>query len=134
MNLSQYIHFLGYIPKKDQLQILRGAIALLQPTLFEGGPGGGAVYDAVSLGVPSIVSDIPVNKEILGGNVFFFHTGSSDAMKEKMLELLEEEIEKPPKEILIEQGIQRAEMLGKSLCEAFDFVISLASDSSNLKY
>ena len=134
MNLSKNIHFLGYIPKKDQLQILRGAIALLQPTLFEGGPGGGAVYDAVALGVPSIVSDIPVNKEILEGNVFFFHSGSSDAMKEIMLELLEVDIQKPSREVLFEQGYQRAERLGNALCEAVEFVLSLTSNSSYLKY
>lgn len=122
-NLSKNIHFLGYIPKKDQLQILRGAIALLQPTLFEGGPGGGAVYDAVALGVPSIVSDIPVNKEILGENVFFFQSGSSDDIKEKMLKTLEVDIQRPSKEVLIEQGHQRAEKLGNALCKAIEFVI-----------
>jgi glycosyltransferase involved in cell wall biosynthesis len=129
MNLSHNIHFLGYIPKKDQLQILRGAIALLQPTLFEGGPGGGAVYDSVALGVPSIVSDIPVNKEIEEENVFFFRAGSSDDMKDKMLEILKEDWKRPSSEVLIERGHQRAENLGNALCEAMDYVVSLPLES-----
>jgi glycosyltransferase involved in cell wall biosynthesis len=129
MNLSAYIHVLGYIPKKDQLQILRGAIALLQPTLFEGGPGGGAVYDSVALGVPSIVSDIPVNKEIDEDNVFFFRAGSSDDLKDKMLELSKRGGIRPSKEALIERGRQRAENLGNALCEAMDYVVSLPLES-----
>lgn len=125
MDLSNNIHLLGYIPKKDQLQILQGAIALLQPTLFEGGPGGGAVYDSVALGVPSIVSDIPVNKEIREENVLFFRAGSSDDMKEKMLKVLKEDGKRPSSEALIERGNQRAERLGNALCEAMDYVVSL---------
>lgn len=130
MDLHRNIHFLGYIPKKDQLQILRGAIALLQPTLFEGGPGGGAVYDSVALGVPSIVSDIPVNKEIDEENVCFFRAGSSDDMKDKMLEALKKDEKRPSTEALIERGHHRAERLGNILIEAMDYVVSLAKKAS----
>lgn len=125
MNLSRNIHFLGYIPKNDQLQILRGAIALLQPTLFEGGPGGGAVYDSVALGVPSIVSDIPVNKEIEEENMFFFRAGSPEDLKDKMIERLKDGGKIPTSNDLIERGNQRAEILGNALCEAMDYVVSL---------
>jgi len=124
MNLSDSIRFLGYIPKHDQLQIMRGTIALLQPTLCEGGPGGGAVYDAVALGIPSISSDIPVNKEIEGENVFFFRAGSSDDMTEKMQELLNRSFGRLTKETLIEKGYQRANRLGNALLEAIEFVVS----------
>ena len=37
------------INKKDQLSLIRSAKALIQPTLFEGGPGGGSCRDAISL-------------------------------------------------------------------------------------
>ena len=50
MGLSQNVLMLGHVPKLDQIALLRGAVALIQPTLFEGGPGGGAVYDAVAVG------------------------------------------------------------------------------------
>lgn len=67
------IHFLGYIPKDDQLAVMKNSVGLIQPTLFEGGPGGGSVYNALCLGLPCLVSDIPVNKEISGyDNVYFF--------------------------------------------------------------
>ena len=62
--MSQDCFFLGLIPKLDQIGIMKSATAVLQPTLFEGGPGGGSVYDAISIGCPVIVSDIPINREI----------------------------------------------------------------------
>lgn len=64
MKCRDNIHFLGHIPKSDQIQIMKGAIALIQMTLFEGNPGGNSVLDANSIGIPCILSDIPVNKEI----------------------------------------------------------------------
>jgi glycosyltransferase involved in cell wall biosynthesis len=84
LNLKGRVFILGYIPKKQQLQILKKAIAVIQPTLFEGGPGGGAVYESVAYGIPSIVSDIPVNLELIDESVTFFNAGSSDDLMDKM--------------------------------------------------
>lgn len=61
-----------YIAKLDQIALLKKSIAVIQPTLFEGGPGGGASYDAISLGKPLIVSDIKVNQEIEQSERVFF--------------------------------------------------------------
>ena len=85
LNLETKILILGYIPKLDQLQILKNCIGIIQPTLFEGGPGGGAVYESVAYGLPSIVSDIPVNKELDDETVTFFKTGSQEDLAEKMI-------------------------------------------------
>lgn len=85
LNLENKILVLGYIPKLDQLQILKNCIGIIQPTLFEGGPGGGAVYESVAYGLPSIVSDIPVNKELDDETVTFFKTGSPEDLAEKMI-------------------------------------------------
>lgn len=86
--LKEYIHLLGVIPKEDQMAIMRKSLAVIQPTLFEGGPGGGAVYDAVSLNKPCIVSDIPVNREIDIGVVKFFRAGSVEDLAAKMIDML----------------------------------------------
>lgn len=84
LKLNNRISILGYIPKKHQLQILKNTIAVIQPTLFEGGPGGGAVYESVAYGIPSIVSDIPVNLELDDESIVFFNAGSSVDLMEKM--------------------------------------------------
>jgi glycosyltransferase involved in cell wall biosynthesis len=70
--IESRVHILGMVSKSEQVALLKGAIALLQPTLLEGGPGGGAVFDGVSLGVPCLVSDIEVNRELTEPSVTFF--------------------------------------------------------------
>lgn len=92
------IHFLGYIPKDDQIQIMKESTGLIQPTLFEGTPGGLAVYNAVCLGITCLVSDIDVNKEIIGyDNVYFFKKKNAEELAVLMKEhsddiAIEEEI------------------------------------------
>lgn len=125
LGLSDIIYFLGHIPKIDQISIMKKSLAVIQPTLFEGGPGGGAVWDAVALAVPAIVSNIPVNEEIADeGNVFYFNAGSPESLFETMKLFLEQDVNRPPISDLIEQGNARKQMLGKRLLETIQFVIN----------
>lgn len=64
LGVSNNVHFLGHIDKINQISLMLKSIALIQPTQFEGGPGGGSVYQAVASGVRCVLSDIPVNLEI----------------------------------------------------------------------
>jgi glycosyltransferase involved in cell wall biosynthesis len=63
MPTNNRIHVLGNMPKPQQIHFLRNATMLIQPSTYEGGPGGGAAYDAIALGVPILLSDIEVNRE-----------------------------------------------------------------------
>ena len=72
-NFNDRIKILGLIEKKNQISLLRNAKALIQPTLFEGGPGGGSVNEAVALDVPVIASNISINLEIKSKNIEFFN-------------------------------------------------------------
>lgn len=72
LGVSDHLKILGHLDKREQIALMKHASAVIQPTLFEGGPGGGAAHDAVALGVPLIASDIPVNREIDTGDVRFF--------------------------------------------------------------
>ncbi|MDX6747667.1 glycosyltransferase [Polaribacter sp. PL03] len=101
LNLSDNVLILGYIPKIDQLQILKNCIAIIQPTLFEGGPGGGAVFESVAYGVSSIVSDIAVNKEIEDETVTFFKTGSEIDLTKKMLSVFQKDKQEYSSEELV---------------------------------
>ena len=89
LNLDKNVYILGYLPKNEQLQILKNSIGIIQPTLFEGGPGGFAVYESVAFGIPSIVSDIEVNKELDDESVTFFKTSSPEDLAEKMIKVFE---------------------------------------------
>ena len=89
--MENYVHFLGYIPKRDQIKILCRSQAALQPTLFEGNPGGGIAYNAISLGVPIILSDIPVNLELKSPLAFFFRMKDPENLKDVMVKLVARE-------------------------------------------
>jgi glycosyltransferase involved in cell wall biosynthesis len=125
LGIDERVHFLGYVPKLDQIRIMRSAYAVLQPTLFEGAPGGGAVYDAVALGIPTVISDIPVNLEIDSESVIYFKAGSSDDMVLKMEQLSSVKRTQHPKEALIQAGQRRSEQLVDALFEAILYVTAL---------
>lgn len=62
-NIADCVRFLGFIPRQDQLSLMRKAKAVVQPSLFEGWST--IVEDAKSLKIPIVVSDIEVHKEQL---------------------------------------------------------------------
>lgn len=121
--LDERVRILDYIPKRDQIEIMKRAIAVVQPTLFEGGPGGGAVFDAVSLDVPALVSDIPVNRELEGQGfaIQFFDPMSAQALARLMLERLRQTAVQPKDAIaLIEKGHQRRRAVGEILAKTME--------------
>lgn len=119
-NSKENIVLLGYIDKEKQIGIMKNAISVIQPTRCEGGPGGGSVYNALALGVPCIVSDIPVNKEI--GNeydVTYFKVGDKDDLANKMIELLNSKKEKLTEEELL---AFRANIIEKYSCALYKII------------
>lgn len=119
LGISARLRVLGLIPKRDQIALLRSALALVQPTLFEGGPGGGSVFDAVALGVPAIVSDVPVNLEINEPNVRFFKASDPQALALAMANRMQAgPAERPTPSQLIEAGQRRRQACGEVLMAA----------------
>lgn len=96
LGISENVRFLGFIPKNEQLAILRNSVSLIQTTLFEGGPGGGAAYDAVAYGASAIISDIEINLEIKNDRVSFFKAGNPGDLCLKMIERLKYPLEPLP--------------------------------------
>jgi glycosyltransferase involved in cell wall biosynthesis len=120
--IADRIHVLGLIPKLDQVALIRGAVALVQPTLFEGGPGGGAVSDAVSVGTPAIASDIAVNREIDEPTVTYFKTSSPPALAAAMDEaLLRAGGSRIDQAELVRRGQERRAAVGRCLLQAIHF-------------
>lgn len=74
--LENRIEILGYIPKEDQIGLLKGSEGVIQCTLFEGGAGGFSGQEAISYDRPLFLSDISINHELDAyskGNIFFFN-------------------------------------------------------------
>ena len=69
-NIQSRIHILGLLPRLDQIQIVRGSVAVIQPSLFEGWST--VVEDARALGKRAFLSNIPVHREQnLPGAIYF---------------------------------------------------------------
>jgi glycosyltransferase involved in cell wall biosynthesis len=126
LGLQNRIVILGRIPKREQIEIMRKAVAVIQPTLFEGGPGGGSVYDAICIGTPVILSDIAINQEVdMGaGSVRFFCTASAEDLAEKMEDALMRRSVPLSHEELLHRSEARAERLGSRLLEAIEYAYS----------
>ena len=92
LELSGHVSIVGHIPKLDQIALLRQSLALVQPTLSEGGPGGGATFDAVALGVPVVLSDIKVNLEACVGDVTWFRAGDASHLADALLAIPKERL------------------------------------------
>jgi glycosyltransferase involved in cell wall biosynthesis len=73
---------LGLIPRCEQIQLMRRAIAVIQPSLFEGWST--VVEDARLLGKAIILSDIPVHLEQNPPNAQFFKRDSPEELAENM--------------------------------------------------
>ncbi len=94
-SIEERVIFTGFLSKTDLLLLIENASCLIQPTLYEGGPGGGAVYDAYMYGIPIILSDIEINNEVVDcGNIIRFDAGNSADLCSKMnLAILKEKVE-----------------------------------------
>lgn len=125
LGLTATIQILGHIPKRDQIEIMKSAIAVVQPTLFEGGPGGGSAYDAISLGVPVVLSDIPVNREVVGKNVHFFASGQPSQLAARLRELIDASVVRPNRDALLKQGEESLSRLGDALQMAINRALRL---------
>ncbi len=122
LNLNKRVKILGRIPKEDQIALLRGARAVVQPTLFEGDPAAGSGYEAMALGVPLIASDIPVNLEIEGeSNVYFFEARNPHQLSQHMLNLLDHSIKISDEELIYKSKFRRS-----ALCKSLHNAAELA--------
>lgn len=74
--IADQVRLLGLIPKFDQMQLMRRAIAVLQPSLFEGWST--LVEDSRLLGKPIILSNLPVHLEQHPPHGVFFDGNSSE--------------------------------------------------------
>ena len=79
------IKILNLIPRSDQLELIKNSLGVIQPSLYEGGPGGFSSYEAISMKKNLIISDLKINKEIKYKNIFFFKKNSITDLTRKML-------------------------------------------------
>lgn len=84
--LSEWVRFLGFVEREEQLQLAKHSISYIQPSLFEGWST--TVEDAKCMNQHIILSDIPVHREQLQVNVDFFDPSSASELASIMENLL----------------------------------------------
>lgn len=88
--LSKYVHFLGYVPDEDIVYIFDQAAALLYLSYDEG--FGIPPLEAYSRGVPSLVSDIPVLREVMQDKALYANPNNCIQIAENMKKILHKEV------------------------------------------
>ncbi len=96
------IIFTDFIPDSDLSQLYQNASMSVFPSFSEG--FGLPPTEAMSFGVPVVVSDIPVFREILGEAVLFFNPKNQKDIASKIKKVLEDE---KIKNNLIEKGFSQ---------------------------
>lgn len=84
-NLTDNVKFLGFIPREDQIIILKNAIAVIQPSLFEGWST--VVEDCKLQNQYMILSNLLVHQEQMEENVSFFDPNDATQLGDLMVNL-----------------------------------------------
>lgn len=81
--IRKKILVLGFLPRNEQLTIMRYAQYVIQPSLFEG--WGTVLEDAKVLDKTVLLSDIPIHREQKNENCIFFDPYNADMLAAVML-------------------------------------------------
>lgn len=76
LGLAATFRFLRFVPRADVYGLMRGAIAVVNPSLFEGWST--TVEEAKAIGVPLVLSDIAVHREQTRGTALYFNPQSPE--------------------------------------------------------
>lgn len=121
LGVTNRVHVMGLLPKESQISLMRQSAAVIQPTLCEGGPGGGSTYDAVAMGVPAILSDIPINLELRDEReICFFHAQDPEDLAAAMTRILDNPPHRDSRGVLLARGKAR----WRRYCEALRSAVS----------
>jgi glycosyltransferase involved in cell wall biosynthesis len=86
LGIEDLVHILGVIPRPDQIQLMRRALAVVQPSLFEGWST--VVEDARLLGKRMVLSDLPVHYEQAPSNAVYFDRLSPESLASELRRVL----------------------------------------------
>ena len=89
LKLADRVHFLGFVPRVDLIDLYQQAFALSYVTFF--GPENLPPLEAFALGCPVIASDVAGAREQLGDAVLFVDPSSPERIAEAVIRLESEE-------------------------------------------
>lgn len=120
LGIDDKVVFTGFVPEEDLVYLLNGAVAYINPSLYEG--FGIPVVEAMACGVPVLVSNTSSLPEVVGKAGVMFDPYSVEKMRDAMKEVVEnEKIRKD----LSEKGLEQAgkfswEGMAKEVLKVFE--------------
>lgn len=81
-DLEKNVLFLGFIDRKEQLQLMKNSIAVVQPSLFEGWST--VVEDVKAMNHVIVLSDLPLHREQISENTIFFQPTDENDLASKL--------------------------------------------------
>ena len=83
MILKKNIFILDHVPGDFHNLLVSKCLGIIQPTLFEGGPGGFCAWEAIGMNKPLALSNIEINKELKGHvkELIYFNPYSKEQIK-----------------------------------------------------
>lgn len=111
-NISDYIEFLGVLERKEQLALMKGANALIQPSLYEGWST--LVEEAKALNQFILLSDLPVHREQINQNVAFFDPHNENYLAKIIIEQITN-----PKQLVPANYSKNIKEFGESIKNTF---------------
>jgi glycosyltransferase involved in cell wall biosynthesis len=121
LGVEDRIHILGLLPRLEQIQLMRAATAVVQPSLFEGWSA--LLEDARTLGKRVFVSDIAVHREQEPAAARFFPPNDPEALADLLAEDWAEMASGPDVATEIrayEEHLELGRNYGDELIEAMD--------------
>lgn len=92
LSLGDVIEFTGYLDARDDVYAMNAAADLwITPSRYEGFCV--AAVEAMAVGTPVLVSDIPVLREVIGEDGLYAQPGSSTEFAQQIIEALDDEQE-----------------------------------------
>lgn len=88
--LNEYVVFLGFIDRNEQLALMQHAIAVIQPSLFEGWST--VIEDAKAIGQIVVASSLAVNREQCGDAALYFDPHDDVGLAEHLEVLLHHDL------------------------------------------
>lgn len=124
LGIEDRIKFVGYVPTEDLPNLLSGAIAFIQPSLWEG--FGIPVLEAMACGVPVLVSNVSSLLEVVGEAGLTFDPYSIDQIEQAIRVVV---ADKKLRQKLSKLGLIQAknfswEKMAKTVLKVFEKVAS----------
>jgi glycosyltransferase involved in cell wall biosynthesis len=126
-SLESQIRILGVLPRIEQIQVLRGAAAMLQPSLFEGWST--VVEDARALGKTIFLSDIPVHREQAPPGAVYVDACASEALAEAVRERWPQLV--PGPQAGAEERARKAQ--ADTVCRFAETFVALAAEGARIR-